>query len=674
MPGFKGERWAWEGQALLFGCAVLGRTLDWRIDHEVFFYPDDLPESGLAVLRRYVEERTHRRGARPRKEGDAAPDLVWRDEPRVIVELLPLSQFLKLFYREAYKHRALVIGFNLAFDLARLAADWHEVKKGTNVGAWHLDLWTFRDPATRQQRPSAGWRPGVILKRKAPDVVFIEFTGRRADGEGGRGSRFRGEFLDLSNLAHALSGRHWTLAEALTAFTGEVLDKDIEHGRITPDYIDYCRGDVRATASLAETLLELFDRLHPVSRGAGGRLSETRLYSPGGLARAYLAAAGFLPPPSLPEDRLGSCAAAFFGGWAEVQVRGRLPVVHVDFRREYQTVFLLQGLQDLLAAERLAFTEDTEAVRAFVERVSLDDLLRPEMWSTLHVVCWVKPAGETLIGRWAFDQRVRSGPERFSLAMAPRYSDEQVPVYLAAVIVAKLLSGRAPEIIRAERIVPIGRKRLRRTRVFGSAVFNPRTDQFFKILVEEGERFNRGEGDIHFGIRSQVRDKILPGVKAIGNIGCFGSLIETREADLPPDRQEEVTLLSDGEPFPRAVAHPEDPGPFACPPIAGLVTAGGQLLLAMVHRLVMDRGGIVAACDTDGAHIVATPEGGTIYVETRGANFHEGAAEPVRALSWPDIEEIAASFEALNPFDRTLLPGSPLRVHAVNFDENADPA
>jgi hypothetical protein len=118
-----------------------------------------------------------------------------------------------------------------------------------------------------------------------------------------------------------------------------------------------------------------------------------------------------------------------------------------------------------------------------------------------------------------------------------------------------------------------------------------------------------------------------------------------------------------------AKMHPEDPGPFACPAIAGLVTAGGRLLLAMLHRLVSDRGGIIAACDTDGAHIVATEKGGTVHIETRGADFHEGGpATAVHALSWAEVEEIAARFEALNPFDRTLLPGSPLRVHRMNFD------
>jgi hypothetical protein len=128
-----------------------------------------------------------------------------------------------------------------------------------------------------------------------------------------------------------------------------------------------------------------------------------------------------------------------------------------------------------------------------------------------------------------------------------------------------------------------------------------------------------------------------------------------------------VTLLSDGEPLRAPVAHPEDPGPFACPPLAGLVSATGRLWLAAVHHEVKRRGGIVAACDTDGAHIVATKKGGTVYVETRGADFHEGGPDqPVHALSNAEVDEIGALFEPLNPFDRTLLPGSPLRVKGAS--------
>jgi hypothetical protein len=662
MHGFDSEGWTWERQALLFGCAVIGHTHNWRIKREVIFYPDNLPDSGLAVLRSYINARTYCHGAQPVNVDDPEPYLTWRTERRVIVQFLPLSDFLKLFYRIAYEDRALVIGYDLPYHLSRLAADWRAVKKGDNVGGWRLILWTFRDHETGEERPSAGWRPSIILKQAAPNVTFIEFTGRRADKNGMRGSRYRGEFLDVSNLAHALTGRHRTLGEACAAFTGEALEKCAEPGQLTPNCIDAHRTELRATVSLAGVLLELFDRLHPVSRGSGGRLLETRLYSPGGLARAYLRSAGY-KMTGVPQDRIGAAVSAFYGGWAEVQLRGKAPIVQVDFRRQYQTVFVLQGLQDLLAAEQLAFVDDTAAIRSFVDSLALDDLVLPETWPKLSVLCWIKPAGEILPVRAAFSNG--TGTDRFTMAMTERHSDKPVVAFLADVIAAKLLSGRAPEIVRAERIAPEGQQQLRKARLFGGARFDPGKDQLFKLLVEEGERFNRGDKR-YANIPAPVRAAILPGVKAIGNIGCFGTLIETRGVDLLPGRREEVSLLTDGEPVRTALAHPEDPGPIACPPLAGLVTAGGRLLLAMVHRFVADRGGIVAACDTDGGHIVATPEGGTTYSETRGADYHEGGpAQPIRALSFAEVAEIAACFEPLNLFNRALLPGSPLQVKAA---------
>jgi hypothetical protein len=585
MEGFGGESWARAGQALLFGSAFIGRTSDWRIDREVIFYPDDLPESGVAALRDYVQQRTWSRGAGPRKEGDPKPDLIWRDEARlgtpinghsIKVTVLPLSEFLTLFYCVGHEDRSLIVGYDLPRQLTRLASGWHEIKKTANVGGWNLDLWTYQDPKTGEQRPSAGWRPRIVLKRVAPNVTFIEFTGRRA-------SRYRGELLDLSNLAHVLTNRHWTLADALKTFTDVVIDKHVEHGRITSDRVDHCRREAYSIGRLAETLVDLFDRLHPVSRRRGGTASEARLFSPGGLARAYLAAAGF-SPPAVPKDRLGPCTAASFGGWAQVQGRGRFPTAHVDFRRQYQTAFLLGGLQELLSAERLDFVEDTTTVKEFVKGFTPDDLYRPETYQKLNVLCWVKAAGAILPVRAAFKQSNPSGAGRFTMALAARYSNEPLPFWLHDVMAAKLKdpAGQAPEIVRAERIIPIGRQPLRKARLFGGVVFDPRKDLFFKVLVEEAERFQRGGRD-YADIPSAIRKEIVRGVKAIGNIACFGAPSETHAADLLPGRREEVTLLSNADPIRADVAHPEDPGPFACPPLAGLVSATGRLWLALVH-------------------------------------------------------------------------------------------
>jgi hypothetical protein len=62
-----------------------------------------------------------------------------------------------------------------------------------------------------------------------------------------------------------------------------------EHGKVTPEYVDYARRDVLATAELLEKLLVEFDR-HPLA------LAPTRAFSPASIGKAYLRAMGIRPP------------------------------------------------------------------------------------------------------------------------------------------------------------------------------------------------------------------------------------------------------------------------------------------------------------------------------------------------------------------------------------------
>ncbi len=44
-------------------------------------------------------------------------------------------------------------------------------------------------------------------------------------------------------------------------------------------------------------------------------------------------------------------------------------------------------------------------------------------------------------------------------------------------------------------------------------------------------------------------------------------------------------------------------------------------------------------------------------------------AEPITALSWAEVQRIVDRFESLNPYDRKLVPGSILKIHKLNWDE-----
>lgn len=663
VPGFDHPRWGWQTQNLLFGAARIGKTAGMVATDEILFYPDDLPEYGLAALRTYVAANTIAGTDRRIKSGEGGdrlytvalperrlapkPELLWRDEPDVTVHLMPLSEFLKEFYRITYQKQALVIGFNLPFDVSRLAFKWQEARSRRDAGAWSLSLWSYIDEKTGKRKPNP-FRPNIIIKKSGPRRSFIHFTKPRGSDP------WKGAFLDLGTLAFSLTNNTYSLAGAVKNFCNRELDKNIEHGIITSEYIAYGRNDVKATVDLARELLVLFDRF-PVSRAAGGTLSETQTYSPASLAKAFLAAAGF-KAPEVPEEMKGPCFAAFHGGWTEVHLRGTAPVVLLDFRKMYQTQFVLQRIQELLAAKRLAFKDVTAETIAFVETVTLADMFTIPIWAKLNVLCWVVSAGEVLITKARFDDKI------FSTGMVPRNTGGKlIPVYLADVILAKLAFGRAPRIVKAERIIGEGRRELRRVPLPGGAVFDPKRHDFFKLNVEEGARLKKGI-DHYAALPKAVRDALVPGIKCIGNSGAFGIFAETNAQDLPGDETEWVDLVGDGDRVRAKLRHPEKPGDFFCPPLAGLITAGARLMLGLAHHLVADKGGTVAFGDTDSLAVIATRVGRNVDIETTVDDGHRRRMIPAKSLSRLEIEEIAAEFEKLNPFDKDLIGTSLLEI------------
>jgi hypothetical protein len=298
---------------------------------------------------------------------------------------------------------------------------------------------------------------------------------------------------------------------------------------------------------------------------------------------------------------------ALHGGWVETAFRGFLPVWSLDYSKQYAMVANLVGLQNFLAAERLDFIEATQEAQELAATLTLVDILRRELWTRLAILCWVRCEGQIVPIRAPFDG------EQFSMGMVHHYSDgDLVPLWLPDVIAAKLLSGSAPEIVRAERIVPGGaRRHLRKVRLPSGAWLDPNARDVFLTLVEEGERLRRGDGHWRKVVRP-TREALYGAWKAGNNGLAFGLLAQTNEVDLPGKLREEVTLLFDGGSIRAPLLHPSDPGRFACVPLPGLITSCARLLQACVHRAVKDRGGFVAMGDTDSSHIVATETGGRI--------------------------------------------------------------
>ena len=232
---------------------------------EGLFYADDLPRRELQVLKDYVV----------RHNVDAAPG----DDRRL--RLLTRSEFLDLFYQLAYKARCLVVGFDLSYDISRLAFDCSPAR-GFYAGGFSFSLWSYKDSRGRE-RPD-GFRPRVCIKHIDSKRSLIGFTGRNSpdqvdlipegslSGKPQTGYKFRGHFLDLRTLAFALTDEGYSLEAACEAFGVEHRKQQpVRHRAITKESIDDNRRDVLAMSELAAKLVGEFAE-HPISGLAYARI------------------------------------------------------------------------------------------------------------------------------------------------------------------------------------------------------------------------------------------------------------------------------------------------------------------------------------------------------------------------------------------------------------------
>jgi hypothetical protein len=235
---------------------------------------------------------------------------------------------------------------------------------------------------------------------------------------------------------------------------------------------------------------------------------------------------------------------------------------------------------------------------------------------------------------------------------------------LPDVIASVILTGRIPKIIRAIRLKARGQQReLKSIKLRDQVSVDPRKDDFFKRTIEERQRVKR-----HKDLPEVDRCRLDKSLKVLTNATSYGILAEMTRHELPRGQSEEVTVFgAEDAAFTCSVTAPEEPGEYCFPPIAALITAAARLQLALLEHCITDLGGTYAMEDTDSMAIVATEHGGLVPCPGGPDRTRTGSAA-VRALSWAKVRGIVERFAVLNPYDRTPVPGSILKIEDDNFD------
>lgn len=579
---------------------------------EGIFYRDGLSPKEEQIISAYVQ----------RCGNGASRDVV----------VLSRSDFIERIFWEAVRAGALIVGFNLPFDIARIAVRWTKAENGG---------FSFVLSQLNKKSLDNVHRPRIRITPLNGVAERIELTAVLRKGEQNRWRR--GRFLDLHTLAFALTDQSYSLSGAIKTFGCQV--QKMEHeptGKVTKEEIEYARQDVHATLGLLNALKHEYE-LHPIS------LHPEHAYSPASIGKAYLRAMGIEEPMRKFDDispRVhGIAMSAYYGGRAESRIRRwPVPVVPVDLTSEYPSVDALLGIWSILTAQRLEIVDATEEVRKLLKSVTLDSLFDPSFWKQLNVYARVIPDGDIVPVRSVYDSK--SGSCNIGL----NELHWKQGLWLAGPdLVSIVLNGRQPNIQKAIRIIPHGKQcGLKPVKLRGAIPVDPRKEDFFTRVIEYRKQ-NKND------------DRLQYFLKILANSTSYGAYLELNPVNVERKKRPKITIYS-GD-FVKEQLAPEtieEPGKFYFPLLGALITSGGRLLLAMIERCVRDAGGTYLCCDTDALTIVASENGGTVQMPN--------GAPAIRALSWKEVESIAQRFDSLSPYNRTIVPHL-LRLTDDNFDE-----
>jgi len=582
----------------------------------LFYDPAIISEEELSLLRRVSAER----------------GLALRSVPEFIDDVL---------FARAYDLRASIVGFNLPFDISRLA-----IRHGSARGKAMRGGFTFK-------LSPHWWRPAIQVRHLNARASLIQFAHppKRRDPRGQRKRKIaprnrRGSFIDLKTIAAALYSRSFSLG-SLADFL-ETPTRKAESGghgkQLTADYVGYLLDDVQATWECYQSLRDKY-ALHALEETPLGKV-----LSEASLGKAYLKHMGVRPfrevQPDFPGHLTGLIMSTYFGGRAEVRCRREVrQVLYCDFLSMYPTVCTLMRLWRFVIAQGMDWTASTDRVRSLLETVSLDDLKRPEFWPLLTTIVRVAPQADVFPVRTKYDGQSQT------IGLNYLTSDKPFWFTLADVIASKLLSGRIPKIIEAITFAPKEpQSGLMTIKIAGNPDYqvDPANDDFFKRLIDLRTTV-KGRLKNATALNRVALDSEQQALKILANSTSYGIFVEINVADL--DASEKLTCFGpDGEGLSVDSTKIEEPGKFFHPLLATLITGAARLMLGTAERLCVEKGLDWAFCDTD-SMAIARPEG------MDQAEFLQCA------------QSICEWFSSLNPYEKK---GSIFKIEDANYQIAGD--
>lgn len=625
----------WANYALVFDCETTTdirqdlNFLWWRFcerkqdtyvcQQEGLVHADVLDVASIALIRKYAKTR------KADVEDGCPEDILVQSR----------TEFVDGEFWTAVQAGALIVCFNAPFDLSRLALEYREARR-KNSG-WSMVLWKYEGEPDKL-------KPKLRVKPKDSRSAFIGFAG----GDPNNRTIYRGRFLDLSVLGWALRNRHMTLEGFLKSFG---LKGKLDHeptGRVSEKELAYGRRDTERTVALLNAMKREYEGF-PID------LPPERAMSAASITKAFLDKMKVEQPSrkfDVPNDILGKCMQAYYGGRSEIRIRHEeVPIVVCDTTSEYPSVAGLLRLWPLLTAANVEVEDCTEEARRILDGVNAASILDPLLWTQLAFFASVKPSGDLLPVRAMYSETGET-----NIGLNPLTATE--PIWYAGpdLAASKLATEVTPQIIEAFRIVPKCVQRGMKPTAIGKRTINPVTDDFFRVVIEE--RKNLPKSHPHYLL-----------LKIIAN-ALYGIFAELNKEEFGKNNAKQLEVFSGKYHFEQTAFVVERPGRWQFPPAAALITAGGRLMLAILERMAKDLGATYLLTDTDSMFFIASDNGG-LYPCPGGQYRLKNGAPAVKAITWNQVDALCAKLNSLNPYDPNIVSDI-LKVEDCNYAKNGN--
>jgi len=354
-----------------------------------------------------------------------------------------------------------------------------------------------------------------------------------------------------------------------------------------------------------------------------------------------------MTPESRPEPKSGrsprprsAIMSSYFGGRAEVHIRRTVvPAIYCDFASMYPTVCTLMSLWRFVIARGVDEEDATAETQALLDNVQLADLQGGATWGRLTTLVQVLPDADIFPVRARYATRIKEQTKSADMPnIGVNYLSAHRPLWftLADCVASKLLTGKAPKVVRAIRFsAKPPQPSLRAVEITGNREFqvDPYKDDFYKRVIELRRRV---KGDLRDLKRrdpngQEVKNLAMNelALKILANATSYGIFIELNVEDADDDDPPLPIFTSQGKRLVESGKR-EKPGRYYHPLLATLITGAARLMLALTERLAFEHGLNWAFCDTD-EPLAKFIERGEFSLCSRGG---AAGAQAGAGLSW----------------------------------------